>query len=268
MSPFFKLYSKIRSTSSNPLNKKKEFCDFGNGKKVPSQIKEEALEYINEAFELFKLDLFDEAEESLNIAVKLDDTISDIYGIRALIKFATDRVDSALEDLDIAIKLNPNDPILYLHKALILSEKDDNESIKNFNIAEKTFIETGLPITTQFYISRGKTYLTIEEYQKAFDDFTTAIELDSDILAYFFRGKISNVFGDFESALNDLNSCIEQDSEFISAYVNRAFIHFKLKEYFDARSDLIKAIELEPELYDSEIIRDLLEKIDGRINYT
>ncbi len=224
--------------------------------------------YLEEAIEFLELGLLDEAEETLDEALEIDDKNIKIYNLKAIIKIRTGRVQEALEDLEIVIEMNPHDPLAYFNKGNVLILINPKESIKWFEKSEKLFIETELPISSQFYLAKGQAFKILNEYQEAYDNFNKAIEVDRDnFFAYFRRAELLVIFGDFESVLDDLDSCIKINSEFFPAYMDRAIIFFKLKRYFDARTDLKKLIEINPDFEYEPVVMDLWDKIHTQINY-
>jgi protein O-mannosyl-transferase len=104
------------------------------------------------------------------------------------------------------------------------------------------------------YLNRGITYAKENEYDKAIEDLTKAIQLDTNYTkayynyakAYYNRG---NAYADkqkFDLALKDFNKCIELNPKYTQAYFNRGNIYSDRQEYDKAMADFSKAIELNP----------------------
>ena len=67
--------------------------------------------------------------------------------------------------------------------------------------------------------------VALENYERAIDDFTTAIKLDpNDVESYYNRAFAYREIEDYESALKDFNKTIEIDSEFALVSCNTYYI--------------------------------------------
>ena len=101
-----------------------------------------------------------------------------------------------------------------------------------------------------FYNNRGLTYFNQGELDKAFADFTKAIELDPQmIMAYQNRGSLYFTQGELDAAIADHTKAIELDPANAVTHYYRGIVFEKLGDKENAEADYAKAKELgyEPE---------------------
>ena len=97
----------------------------------------------------------------------------------------------------------------------------------------------------------GVSNLNLNKPDKAFDDFSRAIEIDpSRVDGYVGRGNTLNTLGRYQEALEDYNKAIEIDPKLANAYVNRGSAYSHLEQYEKAITDYEKGLELDPEIDD------------------
>jgi tetratricopeptide (TPR) repeat protein len=98
------------------------------------------------------------------------------------------------------------------------------------------------------YITRGLSYANLDEEERAIEDFDRAIEIDpEDAIAYLNRGSTYGALGEHERAIEDFDRAIERDPEYASAYVGRGNAYGALGEHERAINDYDRAIERDPE---------------------
>lgn len=103
------------------------------------------------------------------------------------------------------------------------------------------------------YFLRGKAYYSLQDYKKAIDDFTSAINLSEDAEYYFYRSYSYYYKRDMGSALIDATKSISINPDEYY-YRLRGMINFKIKLYDDAIYDFSKSYDLRKQ--------DLTEVID------
>lgn len=100
----------------------------------------------------------------------------------------------------------------------------------------------------QFYNSRGIAYCNLEKYEKAIIDYDKAIELNPrGAKIYVNRGFAFYKLGKYNNAIDEFNRAIELNPELASAYNNRGLTYDSLNEPEKALNEYNKAIELNPE---------------------
>jgi tetratricopeptide (TPR) repeat protein len=100
------------------------------------------------------------------------------------------------------------------------------------------------------YASQASEYLQDNKWQKAIDQSTEAIELqsgDGPSSAYFTRARAYQEAGDHTKAIGDYSTVLELNPEHAVAYTNRGISHHRVGEYERAIEEHTTAIELSPE---------------------
>ena len=105
------------------------------------------------------------------------------------------------------------------------------------------------PNLAEAHHNRGVTYGKKEEYDLAIGDFNRAIELNPNLAeAYYNRGGAYVRIGNYEYAITDCTKAIELNPNDAEAYNNRGVAHSKKEEYDRAIEDFDEAIEMNPNL--------------------
>ncbi len=97
------------------------------------------------------------------------------------------------------------------------------------------------------YIRLGYVLKSQRRLDEAIARFDTALELEPDLLAYYYRGDAYSRKQDDEQALRDFNAALELAPEFLEAYLARSAIHERAGRTEEARADCQRALELAPE---------------------
>ena len=94
--------------------------------------------------------------------------------------------------------------------------------------------------------NRGNAYYQLKEYQQAFADCESTLELDPQFaLAYFCKGLIHYKLKEYQQALADFEFTLELDSQFAPAYYSKGLIHLSLRNIKQAKTDFIKSREFD-----------------------
>jgi len=100
------------------------------------------------------------------------------------------------------------------------------------------------------YVNRGRYYHSINENNKALQDYNSALRLNpAYALAYNNRANIYKEKGFFDSALVDYNKAIALDPVSYLSYANRALILWNKNENEAAMKDFTKSISLNPQYW-------------------
>jgi len=95
------------------------------------------------------------------------------------------------------------------------------------------------------FMQRAAAYTARRDYERAIEDYTQAIAIDSsNIAALNNRGIVYAARQEYEEALADFNRVLELDANYIRAYNNRAVIAAVTGDYDTAIADLETAIEI------------------------
>jgi tetratricopeptide (TPR) repeat protein len=93
------------------------------------------------------------------------------------------------------------------------------------------------------YMSRGVSYLRMNEREMAICDFDHAIDIDGrDAAAYYFRGSAHMLGGDYTSAVSDFNRAIERNPEHRAALLARGVSYVNLGRKTEGARDIKKAM--------------------------
>ncbi len=100
-------------------------------------------------------------------------------------------------------------------------------------------------------VLEGVSNLNLNKPEKAFEDFSRAIEIDpTRVDGYAGRANTLNALGRYQEALKDYDKAIEIDPKLANAYVNRGSAYSHLEQYEKAILDYEKGLELDPEIDD------------------
>ena len=91
----------------------------------------------------------------------------------------------------------------------------------------------------------------MKNFDRALDDYTTAIELSQTAPDYYYhRGNVYHKKGLWQKALNDYNRALELNPTYLKAYSKRAGTYMKVKEYGSALDDFLymqtKGVQIDP----------------------
>ncbi len=94
---------------------------------------------------------------------------------------------------------------------------------------------------------RGGTYLLMEYYEEALNDYNKAIELEPKfIMVIAYRGLTYRSMKRYENALKDFDQAIELNPKYAWAIARRGMTYCKIGRYEEAIKDYDRAIELNP----------------------
>ena len=98
------------------------------------------------------------------------------------------------------------------------------------------------------YHDRGVTYVEQDDFDHAIKDYTKAIKLNSKFTeAYYGRGNAHSGKNNYDLAIQDYTRAIQLDPNFSKAYYNRGVVYNYKGDVDLAIKDYIKAIELNPD---------------------
>jgi tetratricopeptide (TPR) repeat protein len=203
------------------------------------QISSSALKYYQEGIEKIKqigsLELLRESVKDFSDALKKDGNFSEAYVGRGIAysELASDSGQEsryyyrAIEDFTTALSVQPkfsSDSKRYVEPLLgrgtiYVRLGDTEKALEDFTEA--------LERNSNFYdayLSRANVYEEKGEYLKAIDDLNKALDLNLDYpAAYLALGHIRNQMGDYEKAIVDLQNVINSDEKDAIYYTPQAF---------------------------------------------
>lgn len=195
---------------------------------------------------------------------------------RALANISIRHTSDALQDFDAALRINADNFDACLGKGITLMEMDqprlaaawlekaltvqpgdalalNNLAIIEYQMGDKEAAMEHFRAALQSskkgetFLARAKCYLLDHNFSDAIADAREAMLLDGDNPeVYAFIGAIEVDKGDYEGAIGSYGIAIETKPDYAGYYLGRAGACIKYKQYYDAVSDLYRALDLEP----------------------
>ena len=233
--------------------------------------------YINRGLVNNELLDYENSIKDYDKAISLDSKCALAYNNRGYTKYKQKDYKGALADYNKAILLNPkfkmamdNKAELFL-KVCMEDDKDFSENyylslgIANINDGNYTDALSSLNEALKYnsksdviYFYCGVVYQSLNKRDKAYENYTKALELNKNMPdAYFNRGQL--IFEkDINAAIDDFVSAIALDSKFIDAYYSLSIAQKKLGQYNEAIKNLDKIIEIEPDAVNAKALKKLI----------
>lgn len=187
-------------------------------------------------------------ENALNSQDKnLQDNTAILYTHKATALAKLNRYDEAIYNYTFAINYSKDPtPISHYGRGMVMIKLCDyQKAIEDFNSAIQFSDNFGLA-----YYGRAITYMKLRQYKAAENDYNKLIELWNYLpCALFFNGLGCAKYNlcKHEEAIECYNSAIDIDPHFIAAYNNRGNAYYKLNKYHNALNDFNIAISLNPQ---------------------
>ncbi|MGH8219639.1 MAG: tetratricopeptide repeat protein [Steroidobacteraceae bacterium] len=186
-----------------------------------------------------------EALAQLSEAIRLDPHSPAVVS-RAILYLSLGRFEPAVRDLDQAIADDRSDEIAYIDRG-VAEEALGHLAMALEDYSRSIHIET----TAAALVDRGSIYLRLGQPQNALADFDAALALEPDDLAALTGRADANYSPDerdperLAGSLSDFSRVIAASPKNAAAYSVRGNIHFDLKQYAAAYSDLSESLELD-----------------------
>jgi len=161
---------------------------------------------------------------------------------KSLSKEMGKRMDIAIKDYTMAIELVPDNPEYYLLRADAKSNNNDfSGALNDFEQALQI-----VPCYSKGLIARAK-FHSRKDLKKSLDDYNKAIECDPSYqTGYVLRALIKIRLDDIDSALIDLTRAIEMNPKDSFSFLTRGEIYLKKKRYAEAVTDFTTTIGFHP----------------------
>lgn len=184
--------------------------------------------------------------------------LAGVYYSRGRTYTYMEELDKATSDYLKSLELDPELMMAMGHLAAVYLDQGRYDKALELSKKYAHLTETkGYPLGYYAYMSRGKCYYYLKEYNKAITDFKRVIDdYDSPYeavayrylgMAYSEKGDEAQAKGCFEKAIELCTQQIDKGSITIpGAYYERGLTYMELKEYNKAISDFKKVIELKP----------------------
>lgn len=158
-------------------------------------------------------------------------------------------LEQALDYFGREIKDNPKSaPALYF-RALIYNYQDQNSyALSDINNAIKYFSSKEKKLLSGAHRLRGDIYYKIENYDKTFEDYATALKLTpSDPEIYIERAQMYFELNRYADAEADYKAALKIDESLVVPYAGLGRNYIYQKNYFDAVKILSQLMKLAPE---------------------
>ncbi|MBK9013340.1 MAG: tetratricopeptide repeat protein [Saprospiraceae bacterium] len=206
------------------------------------------------------------------------------YVHRALAKISTHHTNDALNDFDEALRLNPQNFDASLGKGIALMElgqpklaaawldqalsirQGDATALTNLGVIKYQMGEKAEAMEafrealqssrqSDIFLARAKCYLLDHNYSDAIADAREAMLLDGENAeVYAFIGDVEVEKGAINDAIESFGIAIDLKPGHANYYLCRAEASIKGKMYYDAVSDLYRALDLEPYNPDAKVL--------------
>ena len=135
----------------------------------------------------------------------------------------------------------------YLHPTHFIKNKTNNTGqpieLELEILSQKIIKQPENPLS---YIKRGQLYFQLHEFDKAIDDFNTALSIDDSLQqAYFERGMALARNGRIEAGIKDLTHFIKYNPNSSLAYTKRGVRYIWAGKLNYAKKDLLHAVKLD-----------------------
>ncbi len=184
------------------------------------------------------------AEQDASKAIELNPYLTDAWEVRGVARQNLGRNADAISDYDHALELLPRNRQLLFNKALAQQDTGDLSG------ADSTFTSllSFYPGFDSGYLGRARLHLERADTAAAVADIDKALSINKNAVnAYIMRADIAiNRDSDFERAAADMDEAIRLQPRQPGLYVNRAYLRYKLDDFFGAMADFDYAIQLDP----------------------
>ncbi|MCM1483183.1 MAG: tetratricopeptide repeat protein [Muribaculaceae bacterium] len=212
--------------------------------------------YFYRALAKFNLEDFQGAEDDASTAIEHNPFITDAYELRGVARQNMGKHKEAVEDYDKVLSMLPENRGVLYNKALALVETEQwDDAGKAFSDLLERY-----PRFDGGYLGRARMLLAKNDTVSALDDVTKALELNKNsVNGYVMRADINmTAKNNYQDALNDMDEAIRLQPKVAGFFINRAYLRYKLDDYFGAMSDYDYAIQLEPDNFVAHFNRAML----------
>lgn len=180
-------------------------------------------------------------------ALQLDNENHHIFNKLSLIYFSLSKYDSSIYYSDLVIKKKPSDTMaLYYRGHSYMALNEFEKALDDF---KKSFEQTNKS-NPHACFNIGKCYSEIGNYTKAIEYYLLTLKLEpNDKYSFYELGHsyASLTNPDKNNALLYYNKAIEQDSNYYAPYFNRGLLYAtQYKDLKNAHIDLEKSIQIRP----------------------
>ncbi|MFO0941892.1 MAG: tetratricopeptide repeat protein [Pirellulales bacterium] len=229
-------------------------------KRDPKVVQIESL--ADRANQLIRDGKFDQALDTGDEAVKVDDKSALAHVIRGRAFNAQRQFDKAIEAFDAALS-QPNrdrDAQNYRSQAYAAKSFSLYEQGKYLPAVDSAYLGTLEKYdNVDCHMNRGRAYLARREWDKAINSYNRVIGIDAKSAeAYSHRGYAYANKDNFDQCINDQTKAIELDAKCALAFQRRAGAQINKKKLPEALKDLEQSLQMQPNLAEALCDRAIL----------
>lgn len=178
-------------------------------------------------------------------AIERNPFITDAYEVRGVAAQNLGLYKEAVEDYDKALSMLPDNRGILYNKAMALG------GMKEYDSAMATLdrLIERYPSFDNAYLGRARMSIERGDTASALNDISKTIAINKNsINAYVMRADLAiSRDSALEGALEDMNEAIRLQPQYAGFFINRAFLRYRLDDYYGAMADYDYAIQLEPD---------------------
>ena len=180
------------------------------------------------------------------------------------------RYDDAIADFALALELDPGNSQYYCQRGDVRRRTGaDNEAVLDYTAALQSS-----PRLLWGYSGRGQAHLALGNAQPAIADFNVALRIKPDsINVLVLRGRANNLAKSYDAAIADLTDALVHPKitallpkERAGVFAQRAFALAKADRAAEARTDIVEALRLAPQVPFVIAVSGLVDEKQGRMS--
>jgi tetratricopeptide (TPR) repeat protein len=201
------------------------------------------------------------AIEDFDKALALRPNYFEAFKSRGIAYASKKEYDKSIESFESALAINNSDAETFYLKGNAQYFKGDNkQAIESYSRAiEKE------PKFHEAYYNRGTVSYLLGDFNDSIADFRTSVSIKSDFpeaynnlgVALYVGGLGSNHYFD-EQVIGNFNKAISLNPSFAETYCNLGIVYYSSEDFVSARSNIDKALELDPNLKKAKYYKNLL----------
>ena len=183
-------------------------------------------------------------------ARELEPQNASIHFFWGMISVKLNLAEEAYQSLKRAVSLDPNNAYYNYAMGAVTSQRDDaSEAIPYFEKYRE--LKPGDP---RGRLALGTAYFASHDDENAQKIIrTVGNDPETAPAAHYYLGRIANHNGDYAEAVEQLQMALKADPKYADAYAEMGLVHLKQRDYPNARRDLQKALEINPDDYTANL---------------
>lgn len=168
--------------------------------------------------------------------------------LRGSLYLQQQNLEDAIKDFSEAIRLEPKNPELLVDRGIAYMQPGQDNALAMTDFQSAIALE---PANPNYHYLLGLAFAANEDYEKAIEAFTIALQLQSDhVESMVSRGDARRSAKDFTGALFDYSAALSVNPNSADLLVRRGIAHTGLKANSLALADFAQALRLDPKAQD------------------